>query len=60
MSEADREREAVVRWIMRYGDEINACIARSNDGPLKTALMGEFSATVSIRQAIERGSHHEQ
>lgn len=55
--DAARERAAILRWIMRYGDELNRAIGRTHDGPIKTAAMGEFSATVTIRQAIERGSH---
>lgn len=51
------ERQAVLLWIARYGDEVNRVIARSEEGPLRTSLMGEFSATVSIRQALEKGLH---
>lgn len=51
------EREAMLLWITRYGDEINRVISRTADGPLRTSMMGEFCATATIRQAIARGDH---
>ena len=51
------ERQAVLRWIARYGDEVNRVIANSPEGPLRTSLMGEFSATVAIRNCLEKGGH---
>lgn len=48
----------VERLILAYADEVSRTINRTPSGPLRTALMGEYSATVVIRQSLGRRFAH--